>query len=102
MNVALFIEDQVTIKGQLRKLSAVLEAWDIFNVSNLVVRQEGSLQAGAMVQPIDVIDDVTAQVELGQRDESTEVVNCLDEVVCQVEDSKLSKVIDVFNSSDFV
>ena len=102
LNVALFIEDQVTIKGQFRKLVAVLEAWNIFEVSNLVVRQEGSLQPGAMVQPIDLIDDIAAQVELSQRDESTEVVNCLDEVVRQVEDSKLSKVIDVFNSSDFV
>ena len=66
------------------------------------MREEDALQVGAVVQPVDLVDDVAAEVELGQRVEPLQVVHCLYQVVGEVQDSEVTQVIDIFDSTNFI
>ena len=49
-----------------------------------------------------MVDDVAAEVELGQRVEPLQVVHCLYQVVGEIQDSEVTQVIDIFDSTNFI
>jgi hypothetical protein len=67
-----------------------------------VVREEDALEARAVLEPVHCLYQVASQVQLCQRDQPVQVLNRGDQVVREVQDTKLRQVIDVFYFCDLI
>ncbi len=84
LEVALQVIYGVAVQCQLLQLRRVLETPDVVEFLDSVVGQEDALEAGAVLEPMDRLDQVAAQVELSQGDQTVQVLYCGDEVVREV------------------
>ena len=55
-----------------------------------------------MIQTGNLVNNVSAQIQLSERDQAIKIVDNFDEIVCKIEYSEFSQVVDVLNSTDFV
>lgn len=84
LEVALQVIYGVAVQCQLLQLRRVLETADVVEFLDSVVGQEDALEAGAVLEPVDRLDQVATQVELGKGDQAVQVLYCGDEVVREV------------------
>ena len=81
---------------------AVLETWNALKGGDLIVGKEESLQLGTVIDAIYLVYDVASQIELCQAVESVEAVHGFDQIVGEIQNTQLTKMIDVFNFADLV
>jgi hypothetical protein len=84
LEVALQVIYGVAVQCQLLQLRRVLETADVVEFLDSVVGQEDALEAGTVLETVDRLDQVAAQVELSQRDQAVQVLYSGDEVVREV------------------
>jgi len=84
LEVALQVIYGVAVQCQLLQLRRVLQTADVVEFLDSVVGQEDALEAGAVLEPVDRLDQVATQVELSQGDQAVQVLYCGDEVVREV------------------
>lgn len=102
LKVSFQVKYRVAIESELLQLLSVLETGYALKFLQSIVWEEDPLKAWTVLQAVDLVYKVTSKVQLCQGDEPVEVLYSSDEVVCEVQDTKLRQVIDVFYLSDLI
>lgn len=96
--------DRVTVKSQLAQLMRILNRRNIFELVNTVVGEEYTLQALAVVQALNGLNEVPAQVDLGEADETAQIaaLDVRDQVVGKIQHAQFAQVTDVLDLGDLI
>ncbi len=87
LKVALEMKYRIPIECELLQLCSVLQAPNVIELLDSIVRQEYPLQSRAMLQPVYSLDQVASEVELSEGDQAVQVLDRGDQVVRQIQHS---------------
>jgi len=102
LKVALVMENRIPIEGELCQLLGILQALDVVEFFDPVVREEDPLKPRTVRKPVHALDQVPPDVQLSQRHQPIQVLYAGDKVVGKIQHSQLRQMVDILDLSDLV
>mmetsp|Transcript_32739 Transcript_32739/g.31970 ORF Transcript_32739/g.31970 Transcript_32739/m.31970 type:complete len:308 (-) Transcript_32739:510-1433(-) len=102
LKVALVMENRIPIEGELCQLLGILQALDVVEFFDPVVREEDPLKPRTVRKPVHALDQVPTDVQLSQRHQPIQVLYAGDKVVGKIQHSQLRQMVDILDLSDLV